>query len=98
VKQLKKLLTQALNEKFRLDPGHNVDSLTQRAQANASNRLRKGGPNKQQANGADIAKKMDFDQEPQRSVYDTQPLSVMDVVMQMWGLEGEEEEEVDDES
>jgi len=65
--------------------------------ANSHNKLRKGGPNKQQANGADIAKKLDFDQEPERSIYDTHPLSFMDVVMQMWGVDLSDKDEEEDE-
>lgn len=42
------------------------------------------GGNEQQASGADIANKLDFDVEPKKSIQDKQPLSMMDVIYDLW--------------
>lgn len=49
-----------------------------------------GDGNDMQANGAEVAKKMDFDRHRPRSINDKSPLSMMDVVYSMWA--GREEE------
>lgn len=40
--------------------------------------------NEQQANGAEIAKKMDFDKAKPRSINDKSPLSMMDIIFNIW--------------
>ena len=49
-----------------------------------------GDGNDQQANGAEIAKKMKFDQYKHRNLNDKRPLSMMDTVYALW--RGREEE------
>lgn len=85
-----------IKEKRGFNTVSNTDSIWNRSAARRVVRKDKGGPNDQQASGADIAKKMDFDIEPARSIYNSEPLSFMDVIFDVWGVRDEEEEEDDD--
>ncbi len=48
--------------------------------------------NDQQANGAEIAKKMEFDKSRPRALNDISPLAMMDIVFDMWGGYDDEDE------
>jgi hypothetical protein len=63
----------------------NPDSITSRANANAAGSGEYEDEQPMQANGAEIAKRMDFDEEPRKGIRDAEPLSFMDIVMQAWG-------------
>lgn len=83
---LKELFIQLL-EKRGFNMTSNPDSIWSRSSAaRAGTTNKEKGPNKQQASGADIADKMDFDDEPHRSPMDAQPESALDLTFQTWGL------------
>ena len=78
-----------IKEKRGFNMVSNPDSIWSRSAAHR-NVMGKDEPNEQQAGGADIAKKMDFDIEPIKSVFNTEPLSFMDVVYDIWGMHDDE--------
>ncbi len=108
MKSLKQILVSLLNEKQGYNMVKNPDSIYNRS--SAARKVHKGdgsvnpltgeddpnADNDQQASGGDIAKKMDFDIEPAKSIHNSEPLSFMDVVYDMWGVFDDEEEEDND--
>ena len=88
LKKLSKIIQLSEEDSFRSIS--NPDSVSGRA-AGAKKAIKKktgGKGNDQQANGADIAKKMNFDIEPHRSVKDgNSSLSMMDLIYAVWKSE-----------
>lgn len=82
---LKQILLSLL-EKKGFNTVNNPDSIWSRSSAGRAGAKHKDGPNAQQASGADVAEKMGFESEPFRSVSDAQPMSLMDLVFQTWGV------------
>jgi len=48
--------------------------------------------NEQQASGADIAQRMEFDTDSPRSINDKEPLSMMDIVYDIWDSYDDQDE------
>lgn len=78
MRKLKEIFKQLLREFLP------ADSVWSRGAATSADKHRKKGANKQQANGATIAKKMEFDDEGHRSIYDVGIDSAMDAAFREW--------------
>lgn len=101
---LKKIVSQLAKEHKRgYNMANNPDSVKSRS--DSMRKVRKPGAinpltgeedpdsgNEMQANGAEIAQKMDFDRDKQRSINDKEPLAMMDVVYDIWKGYGDEDD------
>ena len=94
MKTLKQILQRILRERQGAVGPSSASSNFSRATA-AKKDIKNGKPNSQQMNAADIASKMDFDVEPHQDVRDTNPLSFMDVVYNVWGIGSKDEDDED---
>ena len=81
---------ESLMEKVGYSPSSAPDSITSRTMGARKALKKDTGGNDQQANGADIAKKMDFDKFEPHSINDKEPIDMMTTIYQMWS--GREDE------